>query len=120
MEEVSRQKRAELAGTAGAGVLGAGLGVLLAQWAAPYALALVIVGVVLHGWGMVEKHRMEAGAVSQLRNRRPMTKERSTPRPSEANSHGTQTICSLLFANLFQPGPPGRRLYSAGLRRNRL
>jgi hypothetical protein len=66
MEEVSRQKRAELAGTAGAGVLGAGLGVLLAQWAAPYALALVIVGVVLHGWGMVEKHRMEAGAAVPL------------------------------------------------------
>jgi hypothetical protein len=29
----SRQKRAELAGFAGAGVLGAGLGALFAQWA---------------------------------------------------------------------------------------
>jgi len=62
--EVSRRQRAELAGSTGAGLLGAGLGALLAQWAAPFAVALLVLGVVLHGWGMVEKHRLEAGAKS--------------------------------------------------------
>jgi hypothetical protein len=56
------ERRAELAGSSGAGVLGAGLGALLAQWLGGYALALVAVGVVLHGWGMLEKHRLQAGA----------------------------------------------------------
>ena len=59
---VLRQKRAELASAIGAGVLGVGLGALLAQWTAPYAVLLLVVGVLLHGWGMLEKHRMEAGA----------------------------------------------------------
>jgi hypothetical protein len=57
-----RQKRAELAGATGAGVLGVGLGALLAQWTAHYATLLLVMGVVLHGWGMLEKHRLEAGA----------------------------------------------------------
>jgi hypothetical protein len=60
--DASRAKRAELAGSTGAGVLGAGLGLLLAQWAAPYALPLMLAGVLMHGWGMLEKHRLEAGA----------------------------------------------------------
>jgi hypothetical protein len=60
--DVSRQKRAELAGSAGAGVLGVGLGALLAQWAAPFAVALLVLWGLLHGWGMAEKHRLEAGA----------------------------------------------------------
>lgn len=57
-----RQKRAELAGATGAGVLGVGLGALLAQWTAPYAMLLLVMGVLLHGWGMLEKHRLEEGA----------------------------------------------------------
>ena len=60
--DVSQQKRAELAGSAGAGVLGAGLGAFFAQWAAPFAVPLLLLGVLLHGWGMVEKRRLEAGA----------------------------------------------------------
>ena len=64
LPDVWRQKRAELAGSAGAGVLGAGIGALLAQWVAPFAVALLVLGVLLHGWGMVEKHRLEAGATS--------------------------------------------------------
>jgi drug/metabolite transporter (DMT)-like permease len=62
--DASRHKRAELAGSAGAGVLGAGLGALFAQWAAPFAVVLLVLGVLLHGWGMVEKRRLEAGATS--------------------------------------------------------
>ncbi|MCD6042160.1 MAG: hypothetical protein K0R40_1763 [Burkholderiales bacterium] len=59
--QASRQKRAELAGAVGAGTLGVGLGALLAEWAAAYALFLLVVGVFLHGWGMLEKRRLEAG-----------------------------------------------------------
>jgi hypothetical protein len=59
--QVSRHKGAELASSTGAGVLGAGLGVLLSPWAAPYASLLLVVGVLLHGWGMLEKHRLEKG-----------------------------------------------------------
>jgi hypothetical protein len=62
MTDISRQKRAEFAGSTGAGVLGLGIGALLAEWAAPYALFLVIVGILLHGWGMLEKRRLEAGS----------------------------------------------------------
>ena len=58
----SRQKQAELAGAIGAGVLGFGVGALLSEWTAPFAVLLVIVGVLLHGWGMLEKHRLEAQA----------------------------------------------------------
>lgn len=60
--DVSRQKRAEFAGSAGAGVLGVGLGALFVHWAAPFGVVLLVLGGLLHGWGMVEKHRLEAGA----------------------------------------------------------
>lgn len=60
--EIARRKRAEVAGSAGAGVLGAGLGALFAQWATPFAVPLLLLGALLHGWGMVEKRRLEAGA----------------------------------------------------------
>jgi hypothetical protein len=43
-------------------VLGAGLGALLAEWAAPFAVLLLPLGILLHGWGMFEKRRLEAGA----------------------------------------------------------
>lgn len=59
--QVSRKKRSELASSTGAGVLGAGLGALLAEWVAAYALLLLLIGVLLHGWGMLEKHRLDAG-----------------------------------------------------------
>ena len=59
---VVRRKRADLAGSTGAGMLGVGLGALSAQWTAPYAMLLLAMGVLLHGWGMLEKHRLEAGA----------------------------------------------------------
>ena len=58
----TREKQADLASSAGAGVLGAGLGVLLAGYAASAAPMLVVIGVLLHGWGMLEKRRLQAGA----------------------------------------------------------
>jgi hypothetical protein len=64
--ELARAKQADLAGSSGAGILGTGLGVLLTEFvppelAQPLAFALVVIGIVLHGWGMLEKRRLEAG-----------------------------------------------------------
>ena len=54
-----RLKRAELLSTVGAGVLGAGIGLLLAEHLVRYAVAMLIVGIIVHGWGMFDKRRLE-------------------------------------------------------------
>lgn len=54
-----RMKQAELTSGIGAGVLGLGLGVLLAAYLRSYAVAIIAVGALLHAWGMWDKHRME-------------------------------------------------------------
>jgi hypothetical protein len=54
-------KRAELTSSVGAGILGAGLGVLTALWVRPYALLILALGIAMHAWGMYDKHRLEAG-----------------------------------------------------------
>ena len=59
----SRLKRAELASGLGALVLGIGLGALMAHTIGRLDLAFVVLGTGLHGWGMYDKHRIEAGAV---------------------------------------------------------
>ena len=58
----SRQKRIELASAAGAGVLGIGLGALAGEQLAPYAAVLIVLGTILHGWGMFAGHRLEGNA----------------------------------------------------------
>ena len=58
---VARGKKADLASTIGAGVLGAGLGLLAAPLVGAYGVPLVLVGVVLHAWGMAERRRLESG-----------------------------------------------------------
>ena len=60
----SRLKHAELASALGAGVLGLGLGALLAVQVRPYLAATLAVGALLHGWGMWDKHRLEGEAES--------------------------------------------------------
>ena len=55
----ARLKRAELTSGVGAGVLGAGVGVLLAAQLRPLLLPTLLIGALLHGWGMWDKHRME-------------------------------------------------------------
>lgn len=52
-----RLRWAGLASGIGAGILGIGLGVLWAAHLRPYALSLLFLGVLLHGWGMLETHR---------------------------------------------------------------
>jgi hypothetical protein len=59
---MNRLKFAELSSGAGALVAGVGLGALSASWLASDAGVVLASGVVLHGWGMWDKHRLEAGA----------------------------------------------------------
>jgi hypothetical protein len=58
----ARQKKADLASGVGAGILGFGLGVLTAQYVSAFAVPLVVVGIVLHVWGMLERHRLDKAA----------------------------------------------------------
>lgn len=57
----SRLKLAELTSSLGAGVLGAGVGLLLATWLGGLALPILAVGLTMHAWGMRDKHALEAG-----------------------------------------------------------
>ena len=54
-----RLKRLELLGGLGAGVLGAGIALVFARSLAPYALPLLVVGMLSHGWAMLAKRRLE-------------------------------------------------------------
>jgi hypothetical protein len=58
----SRLKLAELTSSLGAGVLGAGIGILLAGYLGGLGLPVLVLGLVLHAWGMRDKHALEAGA----------------------------------------------------------
>ncbi|MFN3727541.1 MAG: hypothetical protein ACK4SZ_14695 [Allosphingosinicella sp.] len=55
----SRLKRAELASSFGAGLLGFGLGAMAAPYIADLALYVVVTGALMHGWGMYDKHVTE-------------------------------------------------------------
>ena len=59
---MTRLKLAELTSGIGALVLGAGLGAMFASWIAPAAVVTTVCGVALHGFGMWDKHRLEAGS----------------------------------------------------------
>lgn len=52
-------KRAELLSTVGAAVLGGGVALMLQHWLLPFAIPIMIVGLVVHSWGMLDKHRIE-------------------------------------------------------------
>jgi hypothetical protein len=56
----ARMKKTDLASGVGAGILGGGIGVLAAPYLGPYALPLVVVGIAMHGWAMLERHRLES------------------------------------------------------------
>jgi hypothetical protein len=59
---LTRLKLAELTSGVGALVLGVGVGALFDEWFAPAATAILIGGVLAHGFGMWDKHRLESGA----------------------------------------------------------
>lgn len=55
----ARLKRADLASGVGAGLIGFGLGAMAAETVAGLAPAILLVGLVLHGWGMLGKRAIE-------------------------------------------------------------
>lgn len=52
-------KKAELASSVGAGILGVGLGILFYKYLKSFTVPILILGLLLHGWGMFEKPRLE-------------------------------------------------------------
>jgi hypothetical protein len=64
----SRLKRAELTSAVGAGVLGAGVGLVFDRVLRPHAVAILLLGLLMHGWGMYDKHRLET-ALATVRPR---------------------------------------------------
>lgn len=64
MITAARRKRAEVAGSVGAGVLGLGLGVVLAAALQEVAPVLLVAGAGLHVWGMWTVHRIDRGSVT--------------------------------------------------------
>jgi len=55
----TRLKRAELLATIGAGALGAGFALLIQRWREVLAAMLLVVGLIVHGWGIYAKRRLE-------------------------------------------------------------
>ena len=58
----ARWKRADTTSAVGAGVLGVGIGLFLDRFLGAYAVPIVALGLVMHSWGMYDKHRLESGA----------------------------------------------------------
>lgn len=55
-----RLRLAELTSSLGAGILGLGIGILAGKYLDGTGLPVLILGLVLHAWGMTDKHRLEA------------------------------------------------------------
>jgi hypothetical protein len=59
MDAGGRLRFAELSSSLGAGVLGAGIGVLAHRYLSGLGLAILLVGLAMHAWGMFDQHRIE-------------------------------------------------------------
>ena len=55
-----RLRLADLSSSLGAGVLGVGIGVVAAGYLQGLGLPILGAGALLHGWGMADKHRLQA------------------------------------------------------------
>ena len=58
-EHITRVKKAELLSSLGAGVLGAGIALLLPNQLAPYAIPILLLGLISHAVGMSQKHGLD-------------------------------------------------------------
>jgi len=56
---IARIKKAELLATLGAGVLGAGIALLLENLLTPYSMPILLLGLISHAVGMSQKHGLE-------------------------------------------------------------
>lgn len=63
-EHISRIKKAELLSSMGAGVLGGGITLLLAKFLTPYAIPILLIGLISHAAGMSRKHELEGQSQS--------------------------------------------------------
>lgn len=59
-EQRDRLKSAELLSATGALVLGVGMGAALSTYIGSAAVPLLVAGIAAHGWGMLQKDRLEA------------------------------------------------------------
>jgi hypothetical protein len=65
--KTSRHRVAELTSSIGAGVIGAGLGVLLNRYLRDTVAIILIVGLIMHAWGMMDMRRLEKAAEGDSR-----------------------------------------------------
>lgn len=63
-EQLSRIKKAELLSSVGAGVLGGGIALLLTKFLTPYAIPILLIGLISHAAGMSRKHGLEGQSQS--------------------------------------------------------
>lgn len=56
---IARIKRAELLSSLSAGILGTGIALLLANLLTPYAIPILLLGLISHAVGMYQKHGFE-------------------------------------------------------------
>ena len=55
----SRMRLAELTSSTGALVLGFGLGLMSAKYLGTRGVPIIMIGIVMHAWGMYDKSRLE-------------------------------------------------------------
>ena len=58
----ARLKRAQTTSAIGAGILGAGIGIRFGRVLEPFAILAILMGLVMHAWGMFDRHRLELHA----------------------------------------------------------
>jgi hypothetical protein len=65
--KTSRHRIAELTSSIGAGVIGAGLGVLLNRYLRDTVAFIMLIGLAMHAWGMLDMRRLEMAAEGDSR-----------------------------------------------------
>ncbi len=63
---LTKAKLEELASTVGAGILGFGLGALLSNYIQQYAFGIILIGLIMHGWGMYTTHHQNKKEISWI------------------------------------------------------
>lgn len=64
--KVNRLKIAELTSGIGAVILGVGLGAHFSNWFAGQSVLILVIGIIMHAWGMFDKNRLEKQADASI------------------------------------------------------